>query len=354
MRIRTRDFIYTCDDLYFATTAYIHPKDMVLSFLRYVPDEKGERSKNGRKYTKVDSKQAYRFLSNKHPEYLYNCTGIKMMGVPLNKVKEILRPEERLKEIRNNSNNNDLLNKVVKLSDIFHEYAGIPHSKMGISGSILTGLYDVTVSDIDFVIYGLRNHEKARETFGKIKDKNDLKSISDEHWAQLYEKRIKDTSLSYEEFRWYEQRKNNRGVINGTLFDILLTRDWDEIKGKYGEEKFESMGTAIVECKVKDAAAAFDNPAIYKIEDVNILEGRDVDITEIASFTHTYSGQAKEGEKIIARGKLEKVTGRNSRYRIVVGTTRESINEYIKLRIVVGTTRESINEYIKLKELKWF
>jgi len=331
MRVRIRDFIYTDDDLYFATTAYIHPEDRILSFLRYIPDKEGERSKNGRKYTKVDSKQAYKFLSRKHPEYLYNCdiTGIKMMGVPLNKVKEILRPEERLKEIMNNSNNNDLINKVVKLSDIFHKHARIPYSKMGISGSILTGLYDHSVSDIDFVIYGLGNHRKALETFGKIKDKTDLKSISDEYWAQLYEKRIKDTSLSYEEFKWYEKRKNNRGVINGALFDILLTRDWDEIKGEYGEEKFESWGTVMVECKVKDAIAAFDNPAIYKIEDVNILEGKDFDITEIASFTHTYSGQAKEGEKIIARGKLEKVTC--SRYRIIVGTTRESINEYIKL-----------------------
>lgn len=334
MKARTRDFIYTDDDLYFATTSYLHPEDRILSFLRYVPDEKGERSKNGRKYTKVDSKQAYEFLSNKHPEYLYDCdiTGVKMMGVPLNKVKEILRPDERLKGIIDSYNNEDLLKKVVELADIFHHQADIPYSKMGISGSILPGLYDPNVSDLDFVIYGLKNHRKAREKFGEIKDKSDLKSISDEYWAHLYEKRIKDTSLSYEEFQWYEKRKNNRGVFKGVLFDILATRDWDEIKGKYGDEKFESMGTAMVECRVKDALAAFDNPAVYKIEGLNILEGKNVDITEIASYTHTYSGQAREGEEIIAKGKLEKVTGRNSRYRILVGTTRESIDEYIKLK----------------------
>lgn len=334
MKARTRDFIYTDDDLYFATTSYLHPEDRILSFLRYVPDKNGERSKNGRKYTKVDSKQAYEFLSNKHPEYLYDCdiTGVKMMGVPLNKVKEILRPDERLKGIIDSYNNEDLLKKVVELADIFHHQADIPYSKMGISGSILPGLYDPNVSDLDFVIYGLKNHRKAREKFGEIKDKSDLKSISDEYWAHLYEKRIKDTSLSYEEFQWYEKRKNNRGVFKGVLFDILATRDWDEIKGKYGDEKFESMGTAMVECRVKDALAAFDNPAVYKIEGLNILEGKNVDITEIASYTHTYSGQAREGEEIIAKGKLEKVTGRNSRYRILVGTTRESIDEYIKLK----------------------
>ena len=67
-------------------------------------------------------------------------------------------------------------------------------------------------------------------------------------------------------------------------------------KGKYRDERFESIGTAILECKVSDAIAAFDNPAVYKVEDVNILEGQNVPITEVATFTHTYSGQAKEGE----------------------------------------------------------
>ncbi len=333
MRARTRDFIYTKDDLFFATTSYLHPEGRILSFLRYIPDINGERSKNGQRYTKVDSKQAYEFLGSFYPEYLFDSDkDLKMMGVPFNKVKEILKPKERLKEIINSFNDNKLLQKVVKLADIFNNYADIPYSKMGISGSILPGLYDPAVSDIDFVIYGLKNHKKAMDTFGEIKDKNDLKSISDEYWMRLYEKRIKDSSLSYEEFQWYEKRKNNRGVIDGTLFDILATRDWNEIKGKYGEEKYEPLGNAMIECKVSDALGAFDNPAVYKVEDVTILEGLTVPITEVASFTHTYSGQAKYGEEIIVKGKLEKVIGQDKKYRVVVGTTRESIDEYIKLK----------------------
>jgi len=334
MRARTRDFIHTHDNLFFATTSYLHPDDRILSFLRYIPDKNGDRSRNGLKYSKVDTNQAYKFLGEKHPEYIYDdeIKGVKMMGVPLDKIQGILKPEKRLEEIMGSNNNNDLLKKVVKLADIFNECANIPYSKMGISGSILPGLYDLAVSDLDFVVYGLKNHQKAIDTFGEVKDKSDLMSISDEYWMRLYEKRIKDSSLSYEEFQWYEKRKNNRGVIDGTLFDILATRDWAEIKGKYGDERYESMGNATIQCRVKNAIASFDNPAIYKIEDVNILEGQEVNITEIASFTHTYSGQAKDGEEIIAKGKLEKVTGKNERIRLVVGTTREAINEYIKLR----------------------
>ena len=52
-QVRTRDFIYTSDDLYFASTNYIHPENRVISFLRYVPDPEGDREKDGKRYRKM-------------------------------------------------------------------------------------------------------------------------------------------------------------------------------------------------------------------------------------------------------------------------------------------------------------
>lgn len=335
MRARPRDFILTTDDLFFATTTYLHPEDRILSFLRYIPDTNGDRSLNFSRYSKVDSKQAYKFLEDNFPEYLFDCdiTNVQMMGVPHEKVEKIMQPSQRLREIIELDKRDELLDKVVRLADIFHEHTGISYSKMGISGSILPGLYDPDVSDMDFVVYGLKNHRNVMEAFAEIKGKNGiLKGIEGEYWKKLYKKRIKDSSLTYEEFRWYENRKHNRGILNGTLFDILQTRDWDEIKGSYGATRYEPMGCIEIECTVKDSLAAFDNPAVYKVEDVTIIEGPEVSVNEIASYTHTYAGQAKEGELVTARGKLEKVIGENVSYRLVVGTTRESLGEYIKLK----------------------
>lgn len=335
MRARPRDFIHTTDDLFFATTNYLHPDDRILSFLRYVPDPKGERSLNGTRYSKVDSKQAYDFLNKNFPEYLFDSevTHVQMMGVPQDKVKEILHPNDRLKEIMNDPNPDKLLKKVVKVASTFHRRAEIPYDKMGISGSTLPGLYDPENSDVDFVVYGLENHRKAMKAFEEIKkEKGILEGIQGDYWNRLYKKRIKDGSLSFDEFMWYENRKHNRGIIEGTLFDILATRDWEEINGIYGDTIYEPAGTIKVECTVKDALAAFDNPAVYRVEDVEILEGSEVPLNEVASFTHTYSGQAREGERIVARGKLEKVIKDDVSYRLIVGTTRESINEYIKLK----------------------
>lgn len=334
MKARTRDFIYTLDDLYFAATSYLHPADRIVSFLRYIPHEKGERFKNGARYSKVDSIQAYDFLENNYPQYLYKCENTQklMMGVPSDRVKQILKPENRLKEIMTKNPSLPLLKKVIKIADTFNKHADIPYNCMGISGSILPGLYDTSNSDIDFVIYGLENHHQARETFNEMKDKEIFQSISDDYWKKIYKKRIKDSSLSFEEFCWYEKRKNNRGLIQGTLFDILATRDWDEINAGDFNKQYEDLGPVYVEAKVTDSLASFDNPAIYEINQVKIIEGYEVPINQIACFTHTYAGQAFEGEEIIVKGKLEKVIGSDETYRIVVGTTRESIDEYIKLK----------------------
>ena len=334
MKARPRDFIYTIDDLYFATTSYLHPPDRILAFLRYIPHEKGERFKNGKRYSKVDSNQAYAFLEENYPEYLFECENTQkiMMGVPLERVKEILTPKNRLKEIKAENPSLPLLQKVIKIGDTFHQQANIPYHCLGISGSILPGLYDVENSDIDFVIYGLENHRRARDIFRKMKDREVFQSINDEYWNKIFKKRIKDYSLSFDEFCWYEKRKNNRGIIEGTLFDILATRDWDEINGVWGETRYEDYGPIFLQATVTDALASFDNPAIYEINQVKIIQGPDVPINQIACFTHTYAGQAVEGEKIVVKGVLEKVIDPKESYRVVVGTTRESIGEFIKIK----------------------
>lgn len=351
-KVRTRDFIYTTDGLYFASTNYLHPKNRYISFLRYIPDPNGDRQKDGKRYRKVTSDEAYEYLKKNYPEYLYECdvTNVLMMGVPHEKVEKILRPNMRLKGLRETMKNGgkiknpEIIAKLMDVCDFFHYVAGIDYENMGISGSILPGLDKDSVSDLDFVIYGLDNHRKAIETFKKNKgcevyieelDKTvKLDGIGNEFFQTVYDKRMKDSSLNKEEFIWYEHRKSNRGTVDGTLFDILATRNYDEIEGEWGDTIYEPMGIAKVECKIKSALGSFDNPAVYTIEDVKIIEGPNLPITELVSFTHTYAGEVLDGEEVIAKGKVEKVItdGKEDSYRIVVGTTRESIDEYIKLK----------------------
>jgi predicted nucleotidyltransferase len=339
MRVRIRDFIETVEGLYFAVNTYSHPNNKFFAFLRYVPyefvdfelDKKNIREIKGKKYVKMaESQIAYKFLEEKFSKYLFydETINVLMHAIPKEDVKRILSPKERLKEIVNEENNlNELEEKCRKLALILEEY-GVPIKSMGVSGSLLLKLNNKN-SDIDFVIYGKHNHKKGREALKLAYEDNKLKPLSNNFWKLAYEKRIKDGTLTYEEFVFYEKRKYNRGIVDNTMFDLLFTREWEEIDEKYGDKRYKNLGFIKIEGKVLNDDFAFDNPAVYKIECYD-----DEDIKEVVSFTHTYAGQCFNGEEIVARGKLEEVIDKNgNKYkRVVVGTTREAFNEYIKLK----------------------
>jgi len=82
----------------------------------------------------------------------------------------------------------------------------------------------------------------------------------------------------------------------------------------------------------------YDNPSLYTIENVKLIDGVDFDLSEVVSFTHTYAGEVIDGEHVVAKGKAEKVivNGETSHYRLVVGTTREAVDEYLKLKDFKG------------------
>ena len=133
-------------------------------------------------------------------------------------------------------------------------------------------------------------------------------------WHDIYRKRRPE--ISFDEFLIHEIRKGNRGMMDGTYFDLLYVRDWDDIKPlKRGRD----IGMATIEATVTNADFAFDSPAIYEIDHP--------EISYILSYTHTYAGQALAGERIEARGMLE-VTG--DMKRLVVGTTREPKGEWMR------------------------
>ncbi|MBR0472347.1 MAG: DNA polymerase subunit beta [Methanosphaera sp.] len=336
MNIQPRYFIKTKDGLFFAVNSYNHPSTHYISFLRYVPCSNGNREINGIKYKKVNSNEAYEYIKENHPDYLFNWNveNKKMMGVPKEDISEIISPIKRLKEIIESDDNNIFYDKIRLLSSIFHNQAGISYEDMGVTGSTIVNLQN-NDSDIDFVIFGQSNHRKAIKLYSKLKDDENspLDKISGDYWKQVYDIRIKDDSMTLEEFQWYEARKNNRGLINGTLFAILLTKHPDEVE-KYDEVINKPIGKMKIKCTISDDKDSYDSPATFHVKDVQVLEGNnDVKIDKILSFTHTYTGIVKNDENIIASGVCEEVIRNDSivGYNLIIGTTRESIDEYIKL-----------------------
>jgi predicted nucleotidyltransferase len=305
MIARIRDFVITKHNWIFSVVSYDLGGADVKCLLRYIPDEKGERVSEKGRYRKLDFYEAYEFLRKHRPEYLK-----EVHVVPKGDIKEILRPEVRLPVIAEREEN------ARTIYELLGRY--IPEERIGITGSFLCGL-NSEKSDLDFVIYGRENFNKAREVVRDANEEGLTAEINDELWRQIYQKRKPE--LSYEDFVAHEIRKGHRGAIGGTYFDILYVRDTEELKrlDRRNYEKSERAGYRTITAEVKDASFSFDSPAIYEIAHP--------EITKVLSFTHTYAGQALAGEKIEARGVIERTKHET---RLVVGSTREAKGEWIR------------------------
>lgn len=326
MNLRIRDFIETERNLIFAVVSYYSPEDRHIAFLRYYPSSTGERERSSQRFHKVASTQeSFEFLEKNFPEHVFysEAAGSKLQCVPKEKVSKIYHPNERLKEIAANPKNY-LEQRASQLSEVL---GTISASKKGVTGSLLVELHEPT-SDIDFVVYGVKNHNRAREMLKQeFEEKSKVRELTKGEWYKVYTKRFQHhETLTFEEFLWHERRKFHKGAIGNTIFDVLLVRDFGEIKEKYSDKKFRRLGKITQKCVVTDSLLAFDSPAIYRVE------CEDERIKEVVSFTHTYAGQAFEGEEIEVSGFLEEVAGKENYCRIVVGTTREAEEEYIKVK----------------------
>ncbi|MFA4876045.1 MAG: DNA polymerase subunit beta [Methanoregula sp.] len=303
--VRLRDFISDPDGWLYAVSTYDN-KESVGCVLRYVPDDTGERiHPSGQRYRKYDFDEAYALISRKKPEY----AGL-LHRVPYPDVKAIFKPDGEIGRIASAHP------RVKKLVDLF----GLPEGTVGCTGSLLCGLENES-SDIDMVVYG--RHWFAAQALVKqgIRD-GKIEGLSEEMWRKVYEKRKPE--IPYDVFILHEQRKYNRGQVEGTYFDILYTRSYEDIRPEPAR-KGAVLGKMTIEAKVTDASLSFDNPAVYRIEHESV--------SRVLSFTHTYSGQALAGETIEACGVCEQ---HGDEKWLIVGTTREARGEYIVSRTLLG------------------
>ncbi len=303
--VRLRDFIEDRDGWLYAVSTYDN-RESVGCVLRYVPDPRGERvHRSGKRYTKYDFGEAYALIAEKKPEY----AGL-LHRVPYRDIARVLKPDLEIGRI---ARDHPRVRKLLDLLDL-------PEGTVGCTGSLLCGLENES-SDIDMVVYGRHWFDAQRLVREGIRE-GKIEGLSPAMWRKVYEKRKPE--IPFEEFVLHEERKWNRGQIEGTYFDILYTRSYDDLKNAPGQ-KGEVLGKMTIEARVTDAALAFDNPAIYEVEHETI--------TRVFSFTHTYSGQALTGETIGACGVCER---HGDECWLIIGTTREARGEYIVSKTLLG------------------
>lgn len=313
IRAREGDFIESIEGLIFDVKGSVHPPDRVIAFIRYFPDEKGSRKRQGTKYTKVYSlSERFQFLLKEFPEYIvYDPVfDAKLCEVPIQKVRHQYKPAEKLQELRGNLQYLDELErKALEFADVIERSANIPSKSVGVSGSIMVGLHNAK-SDIDLIVYGVRNCRKVYSIMENLlgEKQGPFKPYTRRGLKVLFDFRSKDTVVGFEDFVRSESRKVLQGKFMGTDYFIRFVKGWGEIDERYGDVQYVNVGYAKVKATVADDSQSIFTPCVYRISDTRVLEGPQIKpLEEIASFRGRFCEQARKSEVVIGQGKVEHV-----------------------------------------------
>jgi predicted nucleotidyltransferase len=326
-KAREGDLLETTDNIIFDVKGLVHPPNRVVAFIRYVPDPEGNRERDGTRYSKFYAlSKRYVLLKQKFPQYLVNdpVFNTLLCEVPFEDIKQHYQPAQGLQDLRNRNNLDDAEKTALKFMEILKENAGVPWSKLGVSGSILVNLHTPS-SDIDLIVYGTETGYQVQATLKSMReDKNSpFKAYNLDGLKELFDFRSKDTITSFEDFVRTDSRKVSHGKFMGKHFFIRFVKDLNEISEQYGTIIYKPEGHARIKATITDDSEAIFTPCSYKLANVEILEGTKVEpVEELVSFRGRFCEQARSGEVVIAEGKVERVKqeGKDDHFRLLLGS----------------------------------
>lgn len=347
---RDRDFIESIEGLLFTVIGNVHPIERVIAYLKYIPGYQSSiRVKWGRDgvqfgrilpyYSATGVASTKEFLRRNYPHYLVfdRFRSVELIEIPINYIKKHYKPEERLKEIVVGSRD-PLEERVLELVTRLSEESGVPIEGFGVTGSILLKIHNLTYSDVDLVVYGVENSYRVREALRKLLNTPNSGfyrpsgEVLDE-WARditrIHPLSIEEARLLYSRYKW------NRAFYRGRQFSIHPVKIESEVSERWEDRIIKPLGLVGIKARVVDATNSIFMPAVYCVEDVEVVDGRapPKPIKFVVSYEGLYIDLVEKGEEIVAYGKLEMVEDlRTSEeyLQVTVGTFEAEGRDYIK------------------------
>jgi uncharacterized protein len=335
-RPKDRDFIETQEGMLFCVVDYLHPPQKYTAYLKYSPAQSGRWQRSGTAYHRElayyhahQVGQTLDYLQAHYPEYLDYCSvrDMHFSMIPRDRVATYYCPETRLAEVLD-CPQDALEAETAALVEDLMAAGGIPLAHLGVTGSILLGIHNAAFSDIDLTVYGRPAVERLR--------------------AALADRGIPGVGPVGPEFMdgWRQEIADHHGLTPAQI-DWLVTRRWNfayyggrrylslhpvrsdaEIYERYGAHRYRDAGVCRLRAVVSDAADAIFLPALYAIEDVEILEGPQAVVSQVCCYEGLFGQIADAGQVVEARGKLEQIDG-GAGYRLVIGSSHRAGREYL-------------------------
>ena len=342
---RDRDFLQTNEGFFFCVVGSIHPPERVISYIKYVPSTSGVWGRGAEKFSRILQKytisnllETFNYLEQNYPHYLFfsPVDNITITAVPHKNIKKYFKPEQKLAQLRQTQKLDLLQDKLVRFTKFLEQTSGVSAESFGVTGSLLLGIHQSQFSDLDIIVYGLKESwalKKAlTENRGSELPMKRLEGKALEEWCI---KKAEQYPLTANEALKLYERKWNLGFFEDRWVSIHPVTLESEVTKEYGERTYIPCGQVTIEAVVSGNVDSLFLPATYQIEDVKFLHSQQLsDVVEVVSYEGLYGSLAENGETIQAKGKLEKVvekqTGRQH-YRVVVGSAEGKGNEYIKL-----------------------
>ncbi|MBD9355912.1 hypothetical protein [Methylomonas albis] len=304
---QAKDFIETAEGLIFAVVAQGQEQGKVLCFLRYLRLQGVWR--------KVDTELANRHLQQYCPQYLHYSALLDahLHAVPVAAIARHYQPRQVLQRLLADEPGDPVLVDLHKLCGLLRDN-DLALSRFGVTGSLLVGMQKHS-SDIDLVCYERDEFHCARNIVQALIAQDCCQALNDEDWLEAYQRRACD--FAFDEYVWHEQRKYNKAMINGRKFDLSLTVLDPEANGR----RYRKLGFISIDAEISEDRFSFDYPAQFGIKHPQV--------DSVVCFTATYNGQAQTGERVRVAGQLE--VDQYGVQRIVVGSNREAIGEFIKV-----------------------
>lgn len=295
---------------------FTHPLEGVVCYPRYLV-VKGRIVKVASLREKIET------VKSKYKKYLKSLSYLKSTHplIPLSDIVKVYSPISKSREILKGRVGDEVEETAKQFLEELVE-AGVSRDKIGITGSILPRLHTKT-SDVDVIVYGLENSEKAYSKLEEMKSSGEIKPLHENYLREKLKLKSIDTPECLEHF----ENKVLEGIYKNRVYTVKLTSIDSVLRPKdfYVVERFNQKTY-----KVR-VVASENHYTIPWPARVRIVEGfNEETISRIYTLRTRFTELYREGLKLEVRGSLEKTVFRGEEfYQISIN----SLGDYVCLDV---------------------